>query len=609
MRGLSRTDRSAVRAKQRTADTLRRGSPFSGGLSRTDRSAVRAKQRTADTLRRGSPFSGGLSRTDRSAVRAKQKTADTLRRGSPFRGSLFVAAALSFVLSTPTARADSDDGTRSIYRGVIDRVEVEPATIGGYRLRIYLSALALQGQVLDLTDPKSLKLYLGTSEEKAPYALGRYAATDADTAIVLVIQVTQDFADALPAIGDALSSAALAPIGEHTEVAVIPFGDAPGQAKLGTVKQAHAKLEGLATDGTSGDPGLLDALDRALGLLRKAKTTPEGRPLRKVIIIVGDGRDRAGDRDRVTRLGTRAGKEGVRIDAVAYSANKVLRPMLTLGELAKRSLGTFRWVRTSTPDSWTAAFKQLGEELAQQYVLTYFVFDNPAGRRVHLVSVGRTELTSNEVRVPPAGCGGKPCDPGAYCASDRCVMPLQDSERGILGWVLIIGGAIVGGLVILGFVGAAMSRRQHRLRPMMPPGVMPPGVMPPGVMPPGVMPPGYPAMPAALPIPPPVVAPQPAHQGPIAALLVVNGPRAGERLLVRNGFVIGKQPGCDLVIEDGFTSSQHAQIAMDRLGNCYLYDRGSTNGTFVNGSRIAEAPLAHGVVIRIGSTELRFLAQ
>ena len=174
-------------------------------------------------------------------------------------------------------------------------------------------------------------------------------------------------------------------------------------------------------------------------------------------------------------------------------------------------------------------------------------------------------------------------------------MPLQETERGILCWVLIIGGAIVGGLVILGFVGAAMSRRQQRPRPMMPPT--------------GVMPPGHPAMPAALPIPPPVVAPQPAPGGPIAALLVINGPRAGERLFVRNGFVIGKQPGCDLVIEDGFTSSQHAQIAMDRLGNCHLYDRGSTNGTFVNGSRVAEAPLTHGVVIRIGSTELRFLAQ
>ena len=73
--------------------------------------------------------------------------------------------------------------------------------------------------------------------------------------------------------------------------------------------------------------------------------------------------------------------------------------------------------------------------------------------------------------------------------------------------------------------------------------------------------------------------------------------------------LIGKQPGCDLLIEDGYTSSQHAQVSMDAVGNCQLFDRGSTNGTFVNGSRITQMPLQHGAQIRIGSTELIFLAQ
>jgi pSer/pThr/pTyr-binding forkhead associated (FHA) protein len=63
------------------------------------------------------------------------------------------------------------------------------------------------------------------------------------------------------------------------------------------------------------------------------------------------------------------------------------------------------------------------------------------------------------------------------------------------------------------------------------------------------------------------------------------------------------------VIDDGFTSSQHAQIGIDPAGTCRLYDRGSTNGTFVNGVPVRETVLAHGVTIRIGSTELRFLTQ
>jgi pSer/pThr/pTyr-binding forkhead associated (FHA) protein len=78
---------------------------------------------------------------------------------------------------------------------------------------------------------------------------------------------------------------------------------------------------------------------------------------------------------------------------------------------------------------------------------------------------------------------------------------------------------------------------------------------------------------------------------------------------LRHGFVIGKAPGADLQIDDGYTSTQHAMILMDRVGNCMVQDRGSTNGTFVNGVRVAEMSLTHGMAIKIGSTELRFLAQ
>ena len=89
----------------------------------------------------------------------------------------------------------------------------------------------------------------------------------------------------------------------------------------------------------------------------------------------------------------------------------------------------------------------------------------------------------------------------------------------------------------------------------------------------------------------------------------MTGPRTGEEIALRHGFLVGKQPGCDLTIDDGFTSSQHAQFGVDHFGNCRLYDRGSTNGTFVNGVRVTEYVLEHGMTIKIGSTDLRFLAQ
>jgi hypothetical protein len=315
------------------------------------------------------------------------------------------------------------------------------------------------------------------------------------------------------------------------------------------------------------------------------------------VIVIGDGRDRAGDRERVTAAGKRAAKEGVRIHALAYSPNDVRRPLLVLGELAKRSLGTFRWPgrgRKPTADSWNEAFKQLDTEIDHQYVVTYFVNaeDDVAGKKLHVVTVGRTEATSNEVKVPDAPtCGGAACD--GYCADDHCMATQASSGRGLMGWVLMVGGIGLGAVVLLGLIGFLIQKSQQS-RIQLPPGVQAPVAAPkpkkkkgPVVVPPGMLPNGR----------------------PIPALLICTGPRTGERLLLRNGFLIGKQPGSDLLIEDGYTSTQHAQIGMDVEGNCVLYDRGSTNGTFVNGNRVTQLPLQHGVTIRIGSIELRFLAQ
>ena len=502
------------------------------------------------------------------------------------------ALLVALLVLSSTARAQED--ARPSYRAVVDRVELEPASITGQRLRVYLSALSLAGQRLDLTDPKSIRLYIGSGEKQLPYALGTYDVTGGDTVVVVLVQVSADFTDALPTITDTLDRELLAALGEHAQVAIIPYGDTVGAAKLEKVKTARGKLGGLSSDGSAGDPAMLDAVERSLVLLRKAKSDPEGKPLRKIVILIGDGRDHNGDRDRITAVGKRAAKEGVRIHAIAYSPADVRRPLLALGELAKRSMGTFRWPgrgHNPTSDSWTEAFKQLREEIVKQYVITYFVNadDDVAGKKLHIVTAGRTEVTSNDVKIPDsATCDGTACDSG-YCASSGCVVVAASHGRGALGWILIIAGGLAGAIVLLGVIGYFITKRQQRAAQMPMPGQMPQQPMPQPQMPPQM-----PVMPAGRPPP---------------ALLVMSGPLAGQRVMLRNGFLIGKQPGCDLLIDDGYTSSQHAQIGIDAYGNCRLYDRGSTNGTFINGVPVRESALEHGATIRIGSTELRFLAQ
>jgi pSer/pThr/pTyr-binding forkhead associated (FHA) protein len=90
---------------------------------------------------------------------------------------------------------------------------------------------------------------------------------------------------------------------------------------------------------------------------------------------------------------------------------------------------------------------------------------------------------------------------------------------------------------------------------------------------------------------------------------MLSGPRAGQRIPLQNGFTIGKAPTSHLVLDDGYTSTHHAQVGVDPAGTCRLYDRNSTNGTFVNGVRVNEVVLDHGMSVRIGSIEMRFLAQ
>jgi DNA-binding NtrC family response regulator len=65
----------------------------------------------------------------------------------------------------------------------------------------------------------------------------------------------------------------------------------------------------------------------------------------------------------------------------------------------------------------------------------------------------------------------------------------------------------------------------------------------------------------------------------------------------------GKDPGCDLRLEDPFVSGVHLRLV--RRGEALLVvDLASTNGTWVDGVRVGEAALAVGSTVRLGETEL-----
>ncbi|MGB9886249.1 MAG: FhaA domain-containing protein [Moorellales bacterium] len=85
---------------------------------------------------------------------------------------------------------------------------------------------------------------------------------------------------------------------------------------------------------------------------------------------------------------------------------------------------------------------------------------------------------------------------------------------------------------------------------------------------------------------------------------VVQGPDAGlAASFGEEEILIGRRPGCHLVLSDPNVSRRHA--AIERRQEVYwLIDLGSTNGTRVNGQQIQRQALRPGDRIRVGDSEL-----
>lgn len=78
-----------------------------------------------------------------------------------------------------------------------------------------------------------------------------------------------------------------------------------------------------------------------------------------------------------------------------------------------------------------------------------------------------------------------------------------------------------------------------------------------------------------------------------------------EHVLARGTTTIGRRADNDIRVDDRTVSGRHAQIVWV-YDAPYLQDLGSTNGSFVNGTRVGRETLHDGDVIRIGRQELRF---
>ncbi|GAB2574525.1 antibiotic biosynthesis regulator FhaB [Streptomyces capparidis] len=99
------------------------------------------------------------------------------------------------------------------------------------------------------------------------------------------------------------------------------------------------------------------------------------------------------------------------------------------------------------------------------------------------------------------------------------------------------------------------------------------------------------------------------RRGAPTKLIVTEGSLAGTTVTLQGQTItLGRAHDSTIVLDDDYASSRHARIYPDHDGQWIVEDLGSTNGTFMDRSRLtAPTPIPLGVPIRIGKTviELR----
>jgi len=100
--------------------------------------------------------------------------------------------------------------------------------------------------------------------------------------------------------------------------------------------------------------------------------------------------------------------------------------------------------------------------------------------------------------------------------------------------------------------------------------------------------------------------PKPKRRGKaLTHLLVTDGGLAGTRItLGEQPIMIGRANDSTLVLTDDYASTRHARL-VSRDGDWYVEDLGSTNGTYLDRTKVTGPTLIPaGVPIRIGKTVL-----
>ncbi len=88
-------------------------------------------------------------------------------------------------------------------------------------------------------------------------------------------------------------------------------------------------------------------------------------------------------------------------------------------------------------------------------------------------------------------------------------------------------------------------------------------------------------------------------------IMTLDGAVIREYTIEKDSLSIGRKHGNDIQLNDLTVSGRHSLLTM--MGeHAYIDDLGSTNGTLLNGARVAKSVLKHGDVIQVGNYQFTF---
>ena len=483
---------------------------------------------------------------------------------------------------------------------------IDPSLLGEGRLRLYASALELEGDLIDDLAPAAFTLLINGKPRGKPEKMVRFSDANEQVKIAVLVEVAAQYKQALPDVKAALKEF-LEDQPRSIKINLLPFGSdvgTPVRPFFLPADQIADAVDELEPDIDSGDVQMAQTVRNAMGQLQRpdpgrAATPPKGAtaaapPPRRLIVLISDGLNDRMDRQTFKDLGEFAARERIPIHTIAYSPIDSRGPLLNLGDLSKRSGGTFRWAEN--PADIKHELSTLADEVRRQYVLTFKTELDASSIEKYNFGLVCGELRSNSL----SGTGA------------RLLQATGGDGLRWYWWVLIgVGGA----LAALYLVGLLLLRRGR---------VAQPGATPPTAAAGGQGTPVAHALaarataPAAPlhaaghnPAPAPASAPAAAARAPGAAsgvLIAVTGPLAGQRYPVTERLTVGR--GSHNTVdtgEDPSVSRQHCEVRREG-GVLVLQDLGSSAGTWVNGRRIA-APhrLADNDLVRVGeNTQFKF---